>query len=92
MNNLQIFTFKGYNIRTVDIDGEPYFIATDVTKTLEIKNTTDTLKRLDSDEVTRFNLVGLSGETNLVNEYGLYSLVLSSRKPEAKDFKRWVIH
>lgn len=92
MNNLQLFNFKGYDIRTVQIDGEPYFVAIDVTRALEIKNTTDVIKRLDPDEVTRFNLGGLSGTTNMVNEYGLYNLILSSRKSEAKEFKRWVTH
>jgi len=92
MNNLQSFNFKGNDVRTVQIDGQPFFVAMDVTKILEIKNTTDTLKRLDSDEVTRFNLGGLSGVINVVNEYGLYSLILSSRKPEAKEFKRWITH
>ena len=48
----------------------------------EIMNITDAIKRLDQDEVTRFNLRSLSGETNLVNEYGLYSLELGSRKPK----------
>jgi prophage antirepressor-like protein len=63
-----------------------------ISECLEIKNTTDVIKRLDVDEVTRLNLGGLSGETNFVNEYGLYSLVLGSRKPEAKRFKRWITH
>lgn len=80
------------NIRTVLKGNEPWFVAKDVCECLEIKNVTDTMKRLDADEVTRFNLGGLSGETNIVNEYGLYSLVLGSRKPEAKQFKRWITH
>lgn len=70
---------------------KPWFVAKDVCDCLEIKNTTDALKRLDDDERARFNL-GRQGETNIVNEYGLYSLVLSSRKPEAKIFKRWITH
>ena len=59
---------------------------------MEILNTTDAVSRLDSDEVTRFNLGGLSGETNIITESGLYSLTLGSKKPEAKPFKRWVTH
>jgi prophage antirepressor-like protein len=48
------------------------------------------LKRLDNDEVTKFNLGGLRGEVNIINESGLYSLVMRSRKPKAKAFRRWV--
>ena len=79
------------DVRIILQDSEPWFVAKDVCDCLEIKNTTDALKRLDDDERARFNL-GRQGETNIVNEYGLYSLVLSSRKPEAKEFKRWITH
>ena len=93
MNNLQIFKNEDFGeIRVIEKDGQPWFVAKDVCDILEIQNTTDATKRLDADEVTRFNLGGLTGETNLVNEYGLYSLILGSRKPEAKKFKRWVTH
>ena len=93
MNNLQIFKNEDFGeIRVVEKEGQPWFVAKDVCDILEIQNTTDATKRLDADEVTRFNLGGLTGETNLVNEYGLYSLILGSRKPEAKKFKRWVTH
>lgn len=93
MNDLQIFKNDEFGaIRVIELNNEPWFAAIDVCNILEIKNTTDAIKRLDEDEVTRFNLGGLSGETNLVNEYGLYSLILGSRKKEAKQFKRWVTH
>ena len=93
MSNLQIFKNKEFGeIRVIEYEGYPWFVAKDVCNILEIKNTTDAIKRLDEDEVTRFNLGGLSGETNIVNEYGLYSLILGSRKPEAKQFKRWITH
>lgn len=86
------FDFKGQEVRTVkDKYGEPWFVAKDVCKVLEIKNPTDALKRLDEDERARLNL-GRQGETNIVNEYGLYNLILGSRKPEAKQFKRWITH
>ncbi|WP_167853917.1 phage antirepressor [Acidipropionibacterium timonense] len=78
-------------IRTVSIDGEPWFVATDICTALDLTNTTVTLQRLDDDERSKFNL-GRQGETWCVNEAGLYSLVLASRKPEAKAFKRWVTH
>lgn len=92
-NKLMIFKNEDLGeIRSLEINNEPWFVAKDVCNILEIKNTTDAIKRLDNDEVTRFNLGGLSGETNIVNEYGLYNLILASRKKEAKAFKRWVTH
>lgn len=92
MNDLQIFKNDIFGqVRILEKDNELWFVAKDVCDCLEIKNTTDALKRLDNDERSRFNL-GRQGETNIVNEYGLYNLVLSSRKPEAKEFKRWITH
>jgi prophage antirepressor-like protein len=92
MTNLQIFKNDTFGqVRILEKDNELWFVAKDVCDCLEIKNTTDALKRLDNDERSRFNL-GRQGETNIVNEYGLYNLVLSSRKPEAKEFKRWITH
>ena len=92
MNELQVFNNAMFgDVRIILQDNEPWFVAKDVCDCLEIKNTTDALKRLDDDERARFNL-GRQGETNVINEYGLYSLVLSSRKPEAKEFKRWITH
>ena len=92
MNELQVFNNEMFgDVRIILQNNEPWFVAKDVCDCLEIKNTTDALKRLDDDERARFNL-GRQGETNIVNEYGLYNLVLSSRKPEAKEFKRWITH
>ena len=91
-NKIQRFDFKGAALRTLtDEAGEPWFVAKDVCDILEISNPSDALKRLDDDERSRFNL-GRQGETNIVNEAGLYVLVLGSRKPEAHEFKRWVTH
>lgn len=93
VNEMQIFNNPEFGqIRTVDHNSEPWFIAKDVCEILDIRNVTDTVKRLDADEVTRFNLGGLSGEMNIINEFGLYSLILGSRKKEAKAFKRWITH
>lgn len=85
------FTYGDATIRTVTVGGEPWFVAKDVCDALGISNPTDALKRLDDDERARFNL-GRQGEANIVNEPGLYSLILASRKPEAKAFKRWITH
>ena len=93
MENLKIFENEQFGqVRVVEKDGESWFVAKDVCDCLEISNTTDAIKRLDCDEVTRLNLGGRVGEANLVNEPGLYSLVLGSRKREAKQFKRWITH
>lgn len=79
-------------VRTVQIDGEPWFIATDVCAILGLTNATIALESLDYDEVAKLNLGGLSGVSNIISEPGLYSLIMRSRKPEAKHFKRWVTH
>ena len=91
MSDLQIFNFSGSDVRTLLIDEKPWFVASDVTKILGLSNTTVALSRLEDDERSKFNL-GRQGETNVVNEFGLYELILASRKPSAKKFKRWVTH
>ncbi|MCQ4363043.1 phage antirepressor [Mycobacterium gordonae] len=88
----QVFNYEGANVRTVIVGGEPWFVAKDVCDVLAITNSTIAVQRLDDDEVTKFNLGGLAGESNIVSESGLYSLILGSRKPEARAFKRWVTH
>ena len=96
MNNLQIFNNDQFGqIRTAVKDGEPLFVAADVCRALEIQNHKDAIKRLDDDEKSGVVLTDPHGrpqETNCVTESGLYSLVLGSRKPEAKAFKRWITH
>ena len=81
-------------IRTITIDGEPWFVAVDVCKALQIANSRDALTRIDDDEkgVVLTDTLGGKQEVTIVNEPGLYTLVLSSRKPEAKAFKRWITH
>ena len=95
MNELQIFENPEFGrVRTTVIDGEPWFVAADVCHALDIGNPSDALNRLDSDERTLVSIEGASNgkPVNGVNEPGLYSLVLGSRKPEAKAFKRWITH
>ena len=91
MNELQKFMYSDKEVRVVVKEGEPWFVAADVCKVLEVTNPTVALDRLDNDERAKFNL-GRQGETNIVNESGLYSLILGSRKKEAKAFKRWITH
>lgn len=95
MNKLQIFENPEFGrVRTTVIDGEPWFVAADVCHALDIGNPSDALNRLDDDERTLVSIEGASNgkPVNGVNEPGLYSLVLGSRKPEAKAFKRWITH
>lgn len=92
MDELQIFQSKEFGkVRTLVKGGEPWFVASDVCESLGLSNPTVSVNRLDADERSKFNL-GRQGEVNTVNEYGLYNLVLGSRKPEAKAFKRWITH
>lgn len=92
MNELQIFKNEEFGeVRSLKIGDEPWFVASDVCKALDISNPTMATQRLDDDERSKFNL-GRQGEVNIVNEYGLYNLILTSRKPEAKKFKRWITH
>lgn len=96
MNQLQVFNNQEFGqVRTMMIDGSPWFVAKDVCECLDINNSRQALARLDSDEKNSVILNdGTPGnpEKGIVNEYGLYSLVLSSRKPSAKAFKRWITH
>ena len=93
MNDLKIFSNEKFGtVRTVVKDNEPWFVAADVCKALEHSNVTVALDRLDDDEKAKLNLGLQGGATGCVNEPGLYSLVLGSRKPEAKEFKRWITH
>lgn len=91
MNQLQVFNNEELGqVRTVAKGEDVWFVAKDVCEVLEIKNTTQAVQKLDEDEVTMFNIGGLSGNTNIINESGLYSLIMTSRKPQAKAFKKWV--
>ena len=96
MNELKVFTNEEFGqVRTVVKNNEPWFVAADVCKALEIGNPTMALSRLDDDEKALISIEGISrgnDSANIVNEPGLYSLVLGSRKPEAKEFKRWITH
>lgn len=95
MNELQIFSNPDFGeIRTIEQNGEPWFVAADVCRALEIANSRDALTRIDEDEkgVVLTDTRGGAQTVATVNEPGLYSLVLGSRKPEAKAFKRWITH
>jgi prophage antirepressor-like protein len=87
------FDFNGQSVRVVNRDGEPWFVAPDVCAVLEHTNPTKALQRLDEDEKALTTIQGISrgnDNVNIINESGLFALVLTSRKPEAKRFRKWV--
>jgi hypothetical protein len=86
------FSSEEFRVRALEIDGEPWFIASEVCDALGHTNARVALQRLDDDEKGVRKVYTLGGEqkVNIINESGLYSLILRSNKPEAKRFKRWV--
>ena len=95
MNQLQVFNNTEFGqVRTTAISGSPWFVAKDICECLGITKHRDAVSRLDGDERGSVEVDTLGGTQQMaaVNEYGLYSLVLSSRKPSAKAFKRWITH
>lgn len=91
MNEMQVFQNPDFGeIRTLHLEGEPWFIAADVCRALGHTNITVAMDRIDPEDKAKLNLGLPGGDTNCINESGLYSLIMGSRKPEAKKFKRWV--
>lgn len=94
-SNLQLFAFEGNEVRTLKIDDEPYFVGKDVANILGYSNTRKALQdHVDledkKDGVTIRDSIGRNQKPTVINESGLYSLILSSKMPNAKRFKRWV--
>jgi hypothetical protein len=83
------FTFGKTTVRAIVEDGQSWFVASDICTALDIQNATQALNRLDEEERSMLN-IGRQGETNIISESGLYSLILGSRKTEAKRFKKWI--
>ncbi|WP_348658893.1 phage antirepressor [Heyndrickxia faecalis] len=92
MNSLQVFNFKQNEVRTILKDGEPWFVAKDVASILEFKDAFSMCQHLDDDEKQNLQLEGFKRGAIAISESGLYSAILRSRKPEAKEFKRWITH
>jgi prophage antirepressor-like protein len=93
-SEMQTFGYSGEDVRIVIRDGEPWFIAADVCEILEIDNVAQAVDRLDQDEKLTY-VMHRSGQNRsmwIVSEPGLYSLIDTSRKPEAKKFRRWIFH
>ena len=94
-NKLMIFENDAFGkVRTLNLNGEQWFVAADVCKALELGNPSMTVERLDDDEkgISTIDTLGGKQRMAIINEPGLYSLVITSRKPEAKAFKRWITH
>ncbi|MBB6283802.1 MULTISPECIES: phage antirepressor KilAC domain-containing protein [Geobacillus] len=96
MNQLQkVFIYSGSQVRTIIKNDEVWFVAKDVCDILNHSNHKMAVSRLDEDEVNKVYLIdslGRQQQTTVVNEAGLYSLILTSNKPEARQFKRWITH
>lgn len=93
---IQTFNFNSATLRTLtDTAGEPWFVLKDCMSILGLGNPTETVKMFDDDEFSTTEVIDSIGrrqQTYIISEAGLYGLVLKSRKPEAKEFKRWVTH
>lgn len=93
MNYLQLFNFEGKKVRTLKVNDEPYFVGKDAATILGYSDTNQAIRNHvdDEDKLTRkFNGSGQNRSMTIINESGLYSLILSSKMPNAKRFKRWV--
>lgn len=96
MNDVTIFRKDEFGaVRAVTLKGEPWFVAADVCRALGLGNSSQAIAKLDDDEKSGVIISDPHGReqvTRFISESGLYALVLSSRKPEAKAFKRWITH
>lgn len=93
MANIQVFEYQNNKVRTVDVDGEAWFVLKDVCGVLDIADHKVVARRLDEDEVCQTPLtdsMGRQQSTTIINESGLYHVILRSDKPEAAPFRRWV--
>ena len=95
MNELQkAFNYSGHEVKTIVIDNQPWFVAKDVSDVLGFRDPYTATRGLDDDEKLLHTLFvsGQNRETTVINESGLYSLILKSNKEEAKQFKKWITH
>lgn len=90
---LELFTFKGFELRTVNLEGQPYFVGKDVAELLGYQRPDNAIRSHVEEEDKLMHQISASGQNRsmtIINESGLYSLILKSKLPEAKEFKRWV--
>ena len=93
MSNIRIFNYNSVEVRTIQKDGEPWFVLRDVCNVLGLGTPARVAERLDPDEVSQTHItdsMGRQQETTIINESGLYNVILRSDKPEAKPFRKWV--
>ena len=93
MNNIQEFKYESLPLNVIDKAGEPWFIAKEVCEILEHSNHKVAVQSLDDDEVSKVYLtdtLGREQETIIISESGLYTLIIRSNKPKAKEFRKWV--
>lgn len=91
MNELQVFNYNGNEVRTIQKDGEPWWVLKDVCEVLDISQAVRVAERLDEDEVSQTHItdsLGRQQSTYIINESGLYNVILRSDKPEAKPFQK----
>ena len=91
--NIQKFQFETLPLNVIDKAGEPWFIAKEVCEILEISNTSKAVEGLDEDELTKsytIDSLGRNQEVLIISESGLYTLIIRSNKPKAKEFRKWV--
>ena len=93
MSNIRIFNYNSVEVRTIQNDGEPWFVLRDVCNVLGLGTPARVAERLDTDEVSQTHItdsMGRQQEMTIINESGLYNVILRSDKPEAKPFRKWV--
>lgn len=92
--NIKTFDYHGQEVRTVEMNGQPWFVLKDIAEVLKLTDTNKISARLEADELTRIKFVsgGQNREMLCVSESGLYNVVLRSDRPEAKPFRRWITH
>ena len=92
MNEITSWNYESSEVRTVQVNGEPWFVLADVCKVLEISNSRNISSRLEPDEkgVTLVDTLGGTQQMTIINESGLYTVILRSDKPQAKPFRKWV--
>lgn len=92
-NEIQVWNYEGAEVRTVQIDGEPWFVLADICRELEISHVKDTATRIDEDDLGQTEVIDRMGRSQkawIINESGLYTVILRSDKPQAKPFRKWV--
>ncbi len=93
MNSPQLFNFEGNRVRTILMNGEPWFVLKDVSDVLDLSNARMLKERLADDVSDTYPIqdaLGRTQDTTIINEDGLYDVILDSRKPEAKKFRKWI--